>query len=135
MNQSLLYEIQSVMTDAVATGLFSSVATFYDRSGSVDPDTGQLDQTNLVAVSGLSGIACMIAPMMSRGDPMVQGFRAVQGYAEMPERHILLDGYYPTVIQRYIVDVDGTQYAITPGGVEQDSQKQMTRLAVRTYVI
>jgi hypothetical protein len=135
MRQTLTEEIQSIMPDAVATGMFTSVATFYDRSGAVDPDTGQLDQTNLVAVSGLSNIACMIAPMMTANAPMPQGFRAAQGYAEEPQRHILLDDYYPAVLQRYIVEVDGVQYAITPGGVEYDSQKQMTRLAARVYTI
>ena len=42
---------------------------------------------------------------------------------------VLLAGYYPAIIPDHRAVVDGTVYDIT--GVENDSQKTMTRLAVQ----
>jgi len=50
------------------------------------------------------------------------GFRALE-----------LNGYYPLILQQYLAQVDGTTYEVM--AVESDSQKQITRLAVRLYTL
>lgn len=131
MNQSLTYELNQVMPDAQQTGLFPSLATFYDRTGAVDT-LGQVDLADLLPVAGLENIPCMIAAV-SALRPQVQGGRTPDHFFEAPERHVLLNDYYAAILQRYLVNVDGTLYEITPGGVEADTQQQMTRVAVRAY--
>lgn len=131
MNQSLLYELNQVMSESSQTGLFSTTASFFDRPGTVDA-LGQVDLTNLVPVTELQSIPCQISAV-SIIRPQFQGARQPEQIIEQPERHILLNDYYPAILQRFIVQVDGQNYEITPGGVEPDSQKQMTRLAVRFW--
>lgn len=131
MNQSLTYELNQVMPDAQQTGLFPSLCTFYDRTGAVDP-LGQVDLADLAPVAGLENIACMNSAVSSLR-PQFQGGRTADHFFEAPERHLLLNDYYPAILQRYLANVDGTLYEITPGGIESDTQQQMTRVAVRAY--
>ncbi len=144
MNQSLLYELNQVMTDATQLGLFVSVASFYDRPGGATPTTDALGQydfatADLVPVAGLQGIACMFAPERPNMPDPSAGYRGKDSFSEEPKRHLLLDDYYPAVLQRYvlsIVEVIGQPavlYEQTPGAVEHDSQGQMTRCAVKAY--
>lgn len=135
MNQSLAYEIDEVMPQAVATGLFVSVATFYDRVGADTPVTDALGQVDLTQapVVGLESITCMFAVEMIGKPDAGGGVRLQTNFEEKPERHLLLDSYYPSVLPRYTVNVDGTLYEITPGSVEHDSQNTQTRLAVRRF--
>lgn len=135
--QGLASAIQQVMPAALATGLFSSLVTFQDRAGGDNPlvdALGQVDLSNAdyVDVSGLVDLKCMFA-VERPGRPDVAGMRTPEYFVESAERHLLLDGYYPTVQERFIAVVDDVIYEITPGSVENDSQKQMTRLAVRAY--
>jgi hypothetical protein len=135
MNQSLAYELTQVMPAAVDTGLFVSTASFFDRIGGDTPQQdgmGQVDQT-LVPVAGLQSIACMLAVEMPGKPDAAGGRRTQQDLQEDTDRHLLLDSYYPAVLARYLVNVDGDLYEITPGAVENDSQYQMTRLAVRRF--
>jgi len=131
MNQSLLYELNQVMSEAEQTGMLSTTASFFDRPGTTDA-LGQVDLTNLVPVTGLQSIPCQISAV-SIIRTNFQGGRQQEQMFEAPERHILLNDYYPAILQRYIVQVDGQNYEMVPGGVEPDSQKQMTRLAVRFW--
>lgn len=135
MNQSLLAELDQVMPDAVQTGLLSSLASFFDRLGGANPTVnalGQPDLTTLVPVTGLQDIPCQLSPEHIL-NPSPGGQRLPDHFTEARQWHLLLNDYYPAVLMRYIVDVDGTKYEITPGTVEPDSQKQMTRLSVRLY--
>lgn len=137
MNQGLQYEINAVMPAAVVTGLFPSLCTFVDRPGADNPlvdALGQVDLSNAdyVPVVGLTSIPCMIAAI-SPNKAMLEGGRTQEYNFEAPQRHILLNDYYPAVLQRFLAIVDGVTYSITPGGVESDSQQQQTRLTVRTY--
>jgi len=135
MNQSLLAELNQVMPDAVQTGLLSSLASFFDRPGGANPSVnamGQPDLTTLVPVTGLQDIACQIAPEHML-NPSPSGARLPDHFTEARQWHLLLDNYYPAILMRFVVNVDGTLYEITPGTVEPDSQKQMTRLSLRLY--
>jgi hypothetical protein len=135
MNQDLSYELTQVMPQAVGTGLFSSIATFYDRIGGDTPQQdamGQVDQT-LVPVTGLQNIVCMFSVQMPLKPDQSGGRRTMQDLQEDTDRHLLLDTYYAGILARYLVNVDGDLYEITPGAVEHDSQYTQTRLAVRRF--
>lgn len=140
----MLQDIQSLLTGvmpaAVATGLFVSVCTFQDRAGGDTPvldSSGQvdLDNSDYVDVPGLIGIQCMFAVNVVTRPDSTGGARLQTEFTESGNRHLLLNGYYPGILQRYIVYVDGVLYECTPGAVEHDSQNQMTRLAVRQYSV
>lgn len=131
----MLADLSGIMPAAVATGLFVSVASFFDRVGGDTPQQdamGQVDQT-LVPVTGLQAIQCMFSVQMVGKPDSAGGRRTMQDLQEDTDRHLLLDSYYPGVLARYLVNVDGDLYEITPGAVEHDSQSQMTRLAVREF--
>ena len=137
MNQSLTYELNQVMPAAQETGLFVSLCTFFDRAGGDTPVTDALGQVDLstadlVPVFGLILIPCMLAAR-TINNPQQQGGRTQEYNFEVPQRHLLLNDFYAGILQRYLVNVDGTLYEITPGGMEPDSQGQMNRLAVREY--
>jgi hypothetical protein len=138
MNQSLQYEMGAVMPEAVATTLFTALASFYDRIGGATPvadSMGQVDQTQ-VPVAGLQSIVAMFG--VARNSPAFlpdEGMRTPSNYTEEPEYHLLLNGYYPAVLPRYTVQIAGssTVYEITPGTVQSDSQMQMTRCKLRRF--
>lgn len=135
MNQGLSYELDAVMPAARATGLDSSLATFKDRPGGANPtvnSSGQVDLTNYVPVAGLINIPCQLSVLIDVR-PAVDGARMPDHFTESGDRHLLLYDYYPQVLQRYIVTVDGTDYEITPGAVEPSSQQRQTRLGIRQY--
>lgn len=135
MNQSLLYELDRVMPEATNTGLFSSLASFSDRPGGANPNVnamGQPDLSTLVPVAGLQNIPCQLAPEHML-NPSPTGSRQPDHFTEARQWHLLLNDYYPAVLMRFIVNVDGILYEITPGTAEPDSQHQMTRLSVRLY--
>ncbi len=137
MNQSLLYELNQVMTEASQTGLFSSVASFFDRPGGANPTVnamGQPDLTTLVAVAGLQNIPCQLSALHML-NPAPVGARLPDHFDEARQWHLLLNDYYPAVLMRFTVNVDGVLYEITPGTIEPDSQHQMTRLSVRLYTL
>ncbi len=140
MNQSLAYEVEGVMPAAVETGLFTSLVTFQDRPGGDTPqvdDLGQVDLANedYQDVPGLVDITCMFAVEKPGAPDPSGGQRTDTYFVESGQRHLLLNGFYPDVLARFTAVVDGTRYEITPGSVENDSQKQMTRLAVRSYTL
>lgn len=130
MLQTLTRELTQVMPSAKKTGLFVSLATFQVRTGNVDA-LGQQDLVNWTNVSGLVNVPCQLSAM-SIYRPDISGvIRAVEGFEEISQRHLLLNGYYPTVQKQYTVLVDGTRYEVMD--FQFDSQNQQTRLAVRVY--
>ena len=138
MNQGLQYEIAQVMPAAVATGLFVSTCSFFDRIGGDTPQQdsmGQADNT-LVPVAGLQNLTAMFG--VARNSPAFlpdEGQRLPSNFTEEPMFHLLLDGYYPAVLPRFVVQVDGDAefYEITPGTVQSDSQQTQTRCKLRRY--
>lgn len=138
MNQDLAYEIDEVMPQAVATGLFTAVASFYDRVGGDTPVIDSLGQVDLtqVPVAGLQNIVSMFGVV--RNSPVFlpdEGMRMQSNFTEEPQYHLLLDTYYPDVLPRYTVQLSGdsTIYEITPGTVQHDSQHTQTRCKLRRY--
>jgi hypothetical protein len=132
MNQSITIDLASTLRAVEAAGLFSSVCTFQEAIGDPD-DLGQSDLVDWTDVAGLVDIPCMMAPLVPVR-PSVSDEQKMQTFTkETTESHLLLDGYFPQVLQRYRVIVDGAIYtqATDVMGVESDSQKVMTRCAVK----
>lgn len=59
--------------------------------------------------------------------------RRPEQYDTMGMRALELNGYYPLILQQHLAQVDGVTFEIM--AVEPDSQKQITRLAVRVYTL
>lgn len=137
MNQSLLYELSQVMPQAQATGLLSSLCTIQQRpltagQPKVSP-AGQVDLNppEFTNIAGLVNIPCQLAVQAIPRPDQAGLSRLPAGYDDKLERHLLLKGYYPAILDVHQAVVDGTPYQIQ--SVEHDSQKQQTRLAIRVY--
>ena len=128
MNQTIT--LGSVLTAVEDAGLFVSLCTI--QSPSQAPDAlGQADLTNWTDVPGLVDLPCMAAPLTIQRPSTSDEIMAPAFTAEMDTFHVLLDGYYPTIRQRYRAVIDGTPLEIM--GAESDSQAIMTRMACRRY--
>lgn len=136
MNQGLVYELDSVTPAIAQTGLQLSLCTILVRAASGgEPKTdalGQVDTSipDYTVLPGHQNIPCQLAVNKLRPD---EGgvIRRPEQYDTMGARALELNGYYPLILQQYLAQVDGTTYEIM--AVESDSQKQITRLAVRLY--
>ena len=133
MNQGLTYEVNMVMPQAGLTGLFDSLCTIQARTNAVDPASGQVDLSDWVNVAGLVNIPCQVAPMSSlRPDP-AGVHRLPTEFDTLGYRHVLLNDYYPAVLQQHRLMLDGIAFEIM--SVERDSQYQQTRMAVRYFTL
>lgn len=140
MNQSLAYEVDGVMPAVRATGLQISVATF--QFPQQDFSTG-MQQDAWIDVNGLRAVACQLGPETDMS--VVANEQRTQPLVTSTNLHRLeLDAYYPTIEDGWRGDnvdfpgawrvlVDDLPYDIQ--GVENDSQKQVTRLCVRSVTI
>lgn len=132
MNQSLQYELVEVMPEAQKTGLLRSSATFQQRTSTTSPG-GIVDLNDWVNVSGLVAIPCMLTVYSPLRPDEAGVIRTPQTFNTLGERHLLLDGYYPAVLQQYTVTLSGDSARYEVMAVEHDSQHQQTRVAVRYY--
>lgn len=122
------FDLGVTLTAVEDAGLFSSLCTI-KRPTQTQNETGQASLGNPVAVVGMTNIPCMLAPLVILR-PQATDEIKLQGWTEeQSEFHLLLDGYYPGVLQKDVADVDGNVYDVL--GDESDSQRIMTRLAVR----
>ena len=93
---------------------------------------GQPDLSNWVNVSGLVNLQCMLS-VLSTYRPNIEGtVRQPSDFEVLANRHLYLNGYYPQILAQMSAVVDGVRYEIM-SGAECDSQKQTTRVAVRTW--
>ena len=128
MNQSLIADLSTVVAAVEAVGLFSSLCTIQEAFGSPDV-LGQSDLVDWADVDGLTDIPCMSAPLTIMKPSVGDERDAPTFTADMDTFHVLLDGYYPQILQRYRAVIDGVAMDIK--GVESDSQKIMTRMACK----
>ena len=132
MNQSIALDLAATTAAVAAAGLYSSLCSIQSPNNS--PDTvGQSDLVDWSNVSGLTNIPCMLAPHSPGTPPQGDKRYTAQDTATSTEFHLLLDGWFPGILQTQRALVDGTPYEIM--SVEADSQKTMTRLAVRRYYL
>ena len=135
MYQGIAYDLSAVMEEAVDSGLFVSLATVQMPTGEQTADgsplmTGGDSGDGWKNVAGLVNIPCMDGPeadtrIRAKTDRQTEYIEAFQF------RHVLLNGYYPSVEQfdNWRAIVDGQAY--DPLGVEHDSQSQQTRLLLQ----
>lgn len=135
MTQGFQNALAQVMPRAVLTGLFSSLATFYQPVKTQGP-TGNYIGT-YTRVSGMTNIPCMDAPE-SVGRPTAMERKSEPDVLSEWFRHVLLDGYYSFASNAstplgWQVDIDGTRYDLL--GAESDSQNTQTRLRLQKVVV
>jgi len=130
LNQTLTSEFEAVVPAVYAQGLFNSLATIKQRPNTVTA-LGQTVMMDYEPIVGLENIPCMIAAQSPTTPPQTDTTRMQQQFDTRSQFHVLLDGYYPTIQQQYLAEVNGTGYEIM--AVEFDSQQTMTRLATRRY--
>jgi hypothetical protein len=145
VNQSLTYEIDNVMIEAIATNLFTSLATIQSPDLEINPDgtttgTGSNTYSNVYV-----DIPCMdTAPSSMR--VQATEVRDLQEIMSKGFRHVLLNQYFadaPAVVgnpvqpgwsgKGYRMIVDGIPYTILGG--ENDSQNQMTRVELQLVTV
>jgi hypothetical protein len=132
LNQSLTYEFDAVMPAVAAEGLFNSLCTIKARSGAVSSQ-GQLNMQSYAPIADLTDIPCRIAVQAPANPPQNDVARMQQQFDTRTEFHVLLDGYFPQILQQNLANVNGIDYEIM--ATEPDSDFQMTRLAVRVYTL
>jgi len=134
MNQSLSYEVAGVMPLALATGLFVSLCTLQSPSTSINPDGTPVNSYS--NVSGLVDIPCMDAVLSDAAIQATES-KTLQEILAKTFRHVLLNGYYPTVLDGvgagWQAVVDGVAYDLL--GAEPDSQSQMIRLKLQIATV
>jgi hypothetical protein len=139
--QGLAYELEAVMPEASATGLFTTtLCTIQLPSGNIGP-SGAPDGT-FSNVTGLVAIPCMSAPP-SNARVQATDVKSLAEIMNVGLRHALLDGYFPTIVSAVAAGgralmktynaagtlVDTTAYDIL--GAEADSQIQQTRMELK----
>jgi hypothetical protein len=135
MTQGFQNAIAQVMPTARLTGLFSSLATFYQPVKTQGPTGNYLG--TYTAVSSMTNIPCMDAPE-STGRLMATEVKTDPNVLSEWFRHVLLDRYYSFAGNAatplgWQVDVDGTRYDLL--GAESDSQRTQTRLRLQKVVV
>ena len=139
MNQSLTYEIEAVMHNAIISGLFVSEATIQQPDGNY-VGAGQ-PSGNWTPITGLIGIPCMDAPRSTGERLTADEQKSTPEIQSRIFRHVLLNGFYGDLIpwgdvgsrpalQAVITGRDDVAVTYELVGVESDSQQQMTRLAL-----
>jgi hypothetical protein len=137
MNQQLNYEFTRVMPEVALIGTQISLCTILQR-GSVggEPITnamGQVDLAQTDYTTILSNIPCMLAVLRPFRPDISATVRKADETDTINDKAIELNGYYPQILQQHLAVVDGVTYEIF--AVEADSQKQVTRLAARTFTL
>jgi hypothetical protein len=141
MYQGLAYDLELTLKTVEEDGLFEKcTVTFLRRAN--DPNdppvgpTGQPDLFNFTAISGLQNLPAMFSVWRAKPD-MAAVSRLEERFDTLQERHLLLDGYFPGIHQRDVVDitVHGGTFRYEIMSVEHDSQSIMTRCAVRIFTL
>jgi len=118
------------LTAVEDAGLFVSTCTIQTPSQAPDA-LGQANLTTWTDLAGHVSIPCMSAPLTIQR-PSTSDEIKMPGYtADKDDFHVLIDGYYPLIKQRYRAVIDGIALDIM--GAESDSQSIMTRMACRRY--
>lgn len=129
--QGLQVGMGSLMTQFRATGLARSSVTFQENlSTTVDGTPGQT-WTN---VSGMVGLNCMRGALPTGGNhTSADKMKTIEDIMSIQPYLVLMDDYYPTIVDTYRAVIDGVPYQIW--GVESDSQIQMTHFLAKVITV
>ncbi len=132
MNQSLLLDIGGVVALAQSAGMFPNLCTIQSAGATVNA-MGAPVVTPFSDITGLVDIPCHSAPPAIEDVRGSDELRKVDRTDIRQMRHVLLAGYYPTIVQNMRAVVDGVAWNIV--GVESDSFDSQTRLMVQDYEV
>jgi hypothetical protein len=135
MNQGIQDSIDAVMPALLASGLLTSLCTILVPPDSTTNDAGGAPDPSVpyTQLSGHVDIPCTAPPLAIGDKVQPQEKKQLAEIYAGNMLHVLLGGYFPTIRQDYRALIDGTQYDII--GTENDSQHQMTRLAVQVVTV
>src|SRR5580704_13023191 len=130
--QGFALELEAVVPAVAKAGFFDSLCTVQQRTNTVSA-LGQPDLSDWVNIPEFTDLACMVSVFRPAMPNMTATVREPQQFDTETLIHVLLDGYFPGILQQnQLVVTTGTyagSYEIM--GVEPDSQATQTRLAVR----
>jgi len=132
MRQNLAYEFGQVLGEVDAVGLFVSLCTIQQRTNTVSA-VRQPNLTNWLNRAGLVNIPCMRAVEVPLRPDQAATARLAQQFDTRTIYHVLLNGFYPQILQSNQAVIDGLPYEIM--AVESDSLGTQTRLAIRTWTL
>lgn len=133
MLQTITPDLQQVLTAVRQADLFSSLCSISQPTGAFGASGAPVPPpSGYTPTPGLQNIPCMNAPI-SEARIQATEVRQLAEVLSLNIRHVLLDGYFPTIQTNDLASVDGVSYTIM--GVESDSQKTMTRLHLRTATV
>lgn len=132
MTQNLTFDLTETIRTVSDLGLFISKCTIQRRPNPPAVDaSGWPDYTSYLPLTSHVNLPCMFS-VETEGKPDKYGvMRTAADFQEHAYYHLLLNGYYPAILQRDLATVDGTAYEVM--AVESDSQHVMTRLALRRW--
>lgn len=130
MKQGAFYDLNSALQAVKDQGLMKSLCTIQTRTNTVNA-TGQVNLSTWVDIAGLVNIACMVSVQRVFSPDQYGVDRKPEQFQERAEKHAILDGYFPAIIQQYTAVVDGQRYEIM--AVEPVSQQTYTRLGLRRF--
>jgi hypothetical protein len=138
MYQGFTNDLTIVIDMATAILGWPSLCTIQARPGDPNQQLDSRGWPNMVIANytnraGLINIPCRIA-VQAKFKPDMGGVRRTsEGFDQIIERHLLLNGYYTGIFMKDLAIVDTVAYEIM--AVETDSQLQvMTRLAIRQFL-
>lgn len=145
MYQGIQADINAVMVEANALGLFNKTVQFQKPSGfgaSRAPSGTFVNVPGLVDLfTGASVIGCMDAPL-SPGTISSLEVKSLQEIESEGIRHVALNGYYPAVVLNWQSENSDMNWRAVIGGVnyevfgaETDSQRTQTRVKLRLVVV
>ena len=134
MRQDLSYEIEQVIPEVIQTSLYNCLCTIQQRTNTVSA-VGQPDLADWVTIPTLQSLQAMASiarPFMPNETATV---RQPQQFETETLIHVLLMGYYPSILQQNQCVLVGGPYQGTYEimAVENDSQFTQTRLGVRVW--
>lgn len=130
MNTTISTGLDRARAAVAARGLFSSLCTIKRPIGTLDA-SGEPDLTlgNAVAVTGMVDIGCMAAAETLQRPDVTDETKLMNMTLQRSVRHVLLNGYYPLILQSDFAVIDGVGFEVLT--VEPDSQHTTTRMAVQ----
>jgi hypothetical protein len=131
VNQNIIQDVQQVVPMALAAGMFPNLCTIQAIPGTLDSLGAPI--TTFSDVSGLVDIPCHSAPPAIEQVRGSDELRMKDRVDVRQQRHVLLSGYFPTIVQNMRAVVDGEAWNII--GVESDAFNSQTRLMAEEYVV
>ena len=132
VRQNLIIDVQQVVPMALAAGMFPNLCTIQALPGTLDSLGAPI--LTFSDISGLVDIPCHSAPVSSgEGLAGSDEIRLKDRIDTRQSRHVLLAGYFPTIVMGNRAVIDGEPWNIV--GIESDAFSSQTRLEVQEFIV